>query len=101
MSDGVIYAMGPKDEILSKLVAPSSSTTEDERSSANGQRNEITQAETLTENIVNSIVVADKGYDSNSFVASLENRKCKAVIPQRGIEKCRETTTNIFIKSGI
>ncbi len=36
MSDGVIYAMGPKDEILSKLVAPSSSTTEDERSSANG-----------------------------------------------------------------
>ncbi|MGL9758760.1 MAG: type I secretion system permease/ATPase [Wolbachia sp.] len=36
MSDGVIYAMGPKDEILSKLVAPSSNTTEDERSSANG-----------------------------------------------------------------
>jgi ATP-binding cassette subfamily B protein len=36
MSDGVIYAMGPKDEILSKLVAPSSSTTKDERSSANG-----------------------------------------------------------------
>ncbi|GFR14491.1 putative transposase for insertion sequence element IS6501 [Trichonephila clavata] len=48
-----------------------------------GQRNEITQAETLTENIVNSIVVADKGYDSNSFVASLENRKCKAVIPPK------------------
>lgn len=48
-----------------------------------GQRNEITQAETLTENIVNSIVVADKGYDSNAFVASLENRKCKAVIPPK------------------
>jgi ATP-binding cassette subfamily B protein len=36
MSDGVIYAMGPKDEILSKLVAPSPDTTEDKRSSASG-----------------------------------------------------------------
>lgn len=36
MSDGVIYAMGPKDEILSRLVAPSPDTTEDKRSSASG-----------------------------------------------------------------
>ncbi|NUX01451.1 transposase, partial [Wolbachia endosymbiont of Madathamugadia hiepei] len=25
----------------------------------------------------------DKGYDSDAFVASLENRKCKAVIPPK------------------
>ncbi len=37
MSDGTIYSMGPKDEILSKLVASSSNnTTESEQSSANG-----------------------------------------------------------------
>nr|CAH7762708.1 unnamed protein product [Callosobruchus chinensis]CAH7767314.1 unnamed protein product [Callosobruchus chinensis] len=36
MSDGVIYAMGPKDEILSRLVAPSPDATEDKRSSASG-----------------------------------------------------------------
>jgi ATP-binding cassette subfamily B protein len=36
MSDGVIYAMGPRDEILSKLVAPSSNTAGGECSSASG-----------------------------------------------------------------
>ncbi|WP_374699622.1 type I secretion system permease/ATPase [Wolbachia endosymbiont (group A) of Limnophora tigrina] len=36
MSDGVIYDMGPKDEILSRLVAPSPDDTEDKRSSASG-----------------------------------------------------------------
>ncbi|OAM01650.1 MAG: transposase [Wolbachia endosymbiont of Dactylopius coccus] len=48
-----------------------------------GQRNEITQAEVLTKNVYNSIVVADKGYDSNAFVVSLENRKCEIVIPSK------------------
>ncbi|OWZ24875.1 type I secretion system permease/ATPase [Wolbachia endosymbiont of Wuchereria bancrofti] len=36
MSDGVIYTMGLRDEILSKLVASSSDTTEDECSSVSG-----------------------------------------------------------------
>ncbi len=48
-----------------------------------GQRNEITQAATLTESIYNTTVVADKGYDSNAFVASLESKRCTAVIPPK------------------
>lgn len=48
-----------------------------------GQRNEITQAEALTENVHNSVVVADKGYDSNAFVASLESKECEVVIPPK------------------
>ncbi|MFP3036295.1 MAG: IS5 family transposase [Wolbachia sp.] len=59
-----------------------------------GQRNEITQAATLTESVYNTTVVADKGYDSNAFITSLESKGCTAVIPpkrnrkvQRGYDK--------------
>ncbi len=48
-----------------------------------GQRNEITQAQVLTESIYNSTVVADKGYDSNAFVISLEDKGCTVVIPPK------------------
>ncbi|MGL9725303.1 MAG: hypothetical protein ACR5KV_00725 [Wolbachia sp.] len=33
---------------------------------------------TLIENIHNATVVADKSYDSNAFIASLESKRCKA-----------------------
>ena len=48
-----------------------------------GQRNEITQAEMLTESVKNSAVVADKGYDSNAFIVNLENKGCEVIIPPR------------------
>ncbi|VVC46398.1 Ribonuclease H-like domain,Transposase, IS4-like,Transposase, Tn5-like, core,CAAX amino terminal [Cinara cedri] len=48
-----------------------------------GQRNDITQAEALTENVSNSVVVADKGYDSNAFIVGLENKGCEVVIPPK------------------
>lgn len=48
-----------------------------------GQRNDITQAEALTENVSNSTVVADKGYDSNAFIANLESKGCEVVIPPK------------------
>ena len=48
-----------------------------------GQRNDITHAEALTENLYNSTVVADKGYDSNAFIASLESKGCNVVIPPK------------------
>lgn len=35
------------------------------------QRHDITQAIELTEHIANIIVIADKGYDSNTFIESL------------------------------
>ena len=33
-----------------------------------GQRNDITQAEILIENLFPDYVIADKGYDSNEFI---------------------------------
>ena len=52
-----------------------------------GQRHEITQAKTLTENVKDTIVIADKGYDSNAFVESLEEKGCIVVIPPRSNRK--------------
>ncbi|MDR1139841.1 MAG: IS5 family transposase [Rickettsiales bacterium] len=59
-----------------------------------GQRNEITQAATLTESVYHTTVVADKGYNSNAFITSLKSKGCTAVIPpkrnrkvQRGYDK--------------
>ena len=41
-----------------------------------GQRNEITQAESLIQNVHNTIVIADKGYDSNAFIQKLVDKDC-------------------------
>jgi transposase len=48
-----------------------------------GQRNDITQAETLLENLFPDYVLADKGYDSDKFVLLLKKRNSKVVIPSR------------------
>lgn len=45
-----------------------------------GQRNYITQAGNLTQDVQNTTVIADKGYDSSAFVESLENKGCEIVI---------------------
>jgi transposase len=48
-----------------------------------GQRNDITQAESLLENVANTVVVADKGYDSNALIEAIEKQKSVAVIPSK------------------
>lgn len=48
-----------------------------------GQRNDITQAENLITEISNTKLIADKGYDSNNLLESLENKDCMAVIPPK------------------
>ncbi len=48
-----------------------------------GQRNDITQAEALIENLFPDYVIADKGYDSDKFVLLLKKRNSKVVIPSR------------------
>jgi transposase len=48
-----------------------------------GQRNDITQAEFLTQDATNTTVIADKGYDSNAFIESLESKGCTVVIPPK------------------
>ena len=48
-----------------------------------GQRNDITQAEALIENLFPDYMLADKGYDADKFVLLLKNRNSEVVIPSR------------------
>lgn len=48
-----------------------------------GQRNDITQAEALIENLFPDYVIADKGYDADKFVLLLRKKGTQAVIPSR------------------
>ena len=48
-----------------------------------GQRNDITQAELLCQDVYESSVIADKAYDSDKFVQALHNQKCNPNIPPR------------------
>jgi transposase len=46
-----------------------------------GQEADITQAETLIEEIPFEVLIADKGYDSQKFVDKVQARGAEAVIP--------------------
>jgi transposase len=48
-----------------------------------GQRNDITEAEALIENLFPDYVIADKGYDSDKFVLLLRNKDIQVVIPSK------------------
>jgi transposase len=48
-----------------------------------GQRHEISQAEALIEGISRTIVIGDKGYDSNAFIETLTTKGCLCVIPPK------------------
>jgi transposase len=49
-----------------------------------GQDNDITQGPALIENCQAEKVIADKGYDSDAFVAVIQAKNADAVIPPRG-----------------
>ena len=62
-----------------------------------GQRSDITQAEALVEPHRVEAVIADKGYDSDAFVAYVEAREAEAVIPSRCNRKeQREIDRNLY-----
>ena len=48
-----------------------------------GQVHDVTQAEALTADIVTGAILADKGYDAESFIQSLKLRGIAAVIPPK------------------
>ena len=48
-----------------------------------GQRHDIMQADSLVKGIKNTMLFADKAYDSNAFIAQLEEQNCIAVIPPK------------------
>ena len=52
-----------------------------------GHRNDITQAATLLSPHHHTLVLADKGYDSNELVDMLEKQGCSVVIPSRKTAK--------------
>jgi transposase len=52
-----------------------------------GQVHDITQAEVLTTGITPDALLADKGYDADSFIQSLEVRGITAVIPPKSNRK--------------
>lgn len=62
-----------------------------------GQRNDITQADSLIKDISNTIVIADKGYDANSFLQTIEAQGSIAVIPPKKNRKAqREYDKHIY-----
>jgi transposase len=52
-----------------------------------GQRSDIAQAKPLSEGLFGVTVLADKGYDCDDFIESLEFRACEPVIPPRSNRK--------------
>lgn len=62
-----------------------------------GQRSDFTQAQCLISDFQAEAVIADKGYDSDAFVAFIEAREAKAVIPSRKNRKeQREIDENLY-----
>ena len=57
-----------------------------------GQAADITQAETLLAELEPEAVLADKGYDSNALVATLEERGITPVIPSKANRKVPRKT---------
>ena len=54
-----------------------------------GQVHDITQAEALTADIAPRALLADKGYDGDSFIGSLERRGIGVVIPPKSNRKVK------------
>lgn len=48
-----------------------------------GQRHDVTQADSLVQGLKNTMLLADKGYDSNALVQRIEEQKSVAVIPPK------------------
>jgi len=66
-----------------------------------GQRHDITQAEALIEDVKDTVVIADKGYDSNALIESITEKKSIAVIPPKKTAKPKENMTLTFTKNAI
>jgi hypothetical protein len=54
-----------------------------------GQVHDITQAEKLCAEVQPEALLADKGYDADGFITSLEVRQITAVIPPKANRKCK------------
>jgi transposase len=63
-----------------------------------GQEADITSAEQLIAGIPIEVVIADKGYDSGQFVATVQSRGAQAVIPSLSNRKEQRDYDKILYK---
>ena len=64
---------------------------------APGQRNDITQGESLIKDFKNTMVIADKAYDSNALIETIENNSSVPVIPSKKNRKTqREYDSHLY-----
>lgn len=63
-----------------------------------GQRHDITQAWVLLQNIENTMVIADKAYDSNALIEVIEEQKSIAVITPKKKRKVQREYDAYFYK---
>ena len=64
-----------------------------------GQRNDITQAEFLIQGIRDANIIADKGYDSDKFIAQICLQNCVPVIPPKSNRiKMRSYDEHLYVE---
>ena len=63
-----------------------------------GETNDITQSGKLIAGLEGECVIADKGYDSNEFVALIEASGMEAVIPPRSNRKSPRSYDEVLYK---
>lgn len=62
-----------------------------------GQRNDITQGESLIKEFKNTMVIADKGYDSNALIQAIEDNNSAPIIPPKKNRKLqREYDSHVY-----
>ncbi len=62
-----------------------------------GQKHDVTQADDLIKDIKNTMVLADKGYDSNALIKTIEENCSISVIPPRKNRKApREYDEHVY-----
>lgn len=63
-----------------------------------GQHSEIKQAEALITGLPTQYVIADKGYDSDEFIATIEANQATAVIPPKSNRKITRQYDNVLYR---
>lgn len=63
-----------------------------------GNEHDINRAEELVQDLKNTKVLADKGYDSKEFVAFLRERNCEVPIPSRSNSKKKHVINKHLFK---
>ncbi|GFY38746.1 transposase [Trichonephila inaurata madagascariensis] len=61
-----------------------------------GQRHHITGANELVKGLHGSVLIADKGYDSNALIQTLEEQQCTAIVPPKKNRKIQRQYVAVF-----